>query len=119
MVGVVLVIVTVWSVAVVATTVHVGRVRSGLANVAQEIAHHNAHLGGDADGGRAYLSQRLEHLGRPLKVQEASIRTVTRGNARVVEVRLSTVIGFAIGGHPRVRVSVTRSAPVEALAGLP
>lgn len=118
MVVALVVVLLVWSLGVVVTAIRVANVRADLADVAQEIAHHNAHSGGDDVAGRRYLAQRLRHMDRASTMRSASIRTI-RGEAAAVEVSLSVVVGFAIGGHPKVRVSVTRSAPVEAASRLP
>lgn len=108
----------IWSLAVIATALRVHRVHGDLANLAQEIAHHHAHEGASVRG-RHYLALRLKHLKRPIQVRSASLRTIRRGDARLVEVRLSAVVGFALGGHPKVGIAVVRIAPVEAGVSLP
>lgn len=108
-----------WSIAVVATAVHTGSIRGDLAAIAQEIAHHVAYSGDSENSGRRYLEQRLKHLQRPLHVRSSSIRTIRRGPTRLVEVRLAAVVGFAIGGHPKIGISVVRSAPVGPPVRLP
>lgn len=108
-----------WSCAVIATTIRVTQVKAALAEIAQEVAHHNAHAGGDEAAGRRYLALRVKHLTRPLPITSTSIGTVRHNGVHVVEVTLSAVVGFAIGGHPRVWISVVRSAPVEGRSSLP
>ncbi|HWU32088.1 MAG TPA: hypothetical protein VN108_04390 [Marmoricola sp.] len=115
---VVLALSVLWSLAAIATALRVHRIHGDLANLAQEVAHHQAHDRGEV-AGRRYLALRLKHLKGPIHMRSASLRTIHRGDVLLVEVRLSAVVGFALGGHPEVGISVVRIAPVETGDSLP
>ena len=109
----------VWSVAIVATALRVHQVRGELGRIASDVAHHNAghHRLADAGSSR-YLDLKLRaDLGR--FVRRASVRVIRRGTVDLVEVRLEAVVGFALGGHPTIAITVVGSAPVEGDRRLP
>lgn len=108
----------VWCVAITVTAVRVHRLRGELAGLAADVAHHNAeHAPRAAVGTTGYLDLRLRTAG--LSIRGASVRVVCAGPVERVEVRLESVVGFALVGHPRITVSAVRSAPVERACRLP
>jgi hypothetical protein len=105
--------IVVWCLALVVTVIRVQQARSDLARLAADVAHHNsAHHLRAAASSREYLDLSLRS-GAGRRIRSASIRVVRHGSTVVVEVRLEAAVGFALGGHPRIGISVVRSAPVE------
>lgn len=103
----------VWCVAIGATAIRVQQVRSDLARLASDVAHHNA---AHHPPGRAASTEYLDlslRVGVGREVRSASLRVVRDRSVRVVEVRVDAVVGFALGGHPTIAITVVRSAPVE------
>ncbi|MGN6161801.1 MAG: hypothetical protein ACTHOG_08885, partial [Marmoricola sp.] len=111
--------VALWFLGIAATAIRVEQIRAELSGVASEVARHGAEHGGDVGRAQRYLHLRLRrsHLRRVLS--SASIRLVDEGVAPALEVRLGAEVGFALGGHPRIRIAVVRSAPVEGSVALP
>lgn len=103
----------VWCVAIGATAIRVQQVRGDLTRLASDVAHHNAahHPPGQATSSD-YLDLSLR-VGVGREVRSASIRVVRQRSIRIVEVRVDAVVGFALGGHPTIAITVVRSAPVE------
>lgn len=103
----------IWCVAILVTAIQVQRVRSDLSRLAADVAHHNAahHPRSDARSSR-YLDLSVRaRAGRTIRA--ASIRLVRIGSALFVEVRIEAAVGFALGGHPTIGITVVRSVPVE------
>lgn len=95
------------------TALRVQHLRAELSRLAADVAHHNAaHHPRDDAASLRYLQTSLR-TGVGRNVRSASLRVTGVGAAVFVEVRLSAVVGLAIVGHPKIRISVVRSEPVE------
>ena len=109
----------VWVAAIVGTAVRVQQVRTELARVAADVAHHNAaHRGKGGVAAPDYLTAWLR-TGLSARVRSATVQVRRVGGQRVVQVRIEATVGFVFGGHPQIRIAVVRSAPVEEASALP
>jgi len=109
----------VWSADVAVTAVGVSRTRDALALVAANLAHHNAAHGGDRVVDSLNYLAAIVRKQAPGPVSSVEIRRLREGELELVEVRISAEVGVAVLGHPRIRVTVVRSEPVEDVSRLP